>query len=155
VSSLTSSTERMNDYKIYEIIKITRLFCLSDVYYHHRRRRRRICYYYYFFFSRTRQKLLTRLDNHIWVFAISCPLAHLPTISCIVQCCIGVYLKSSVIHSILKGKLGWTCLPEFSKDLTLRNLTHECHRVVSYGIFPSLLTFMPTPRDRTKEDLGN
>ena len=100
------------------------------------------------FFSRTREKLLIRLANHIWVFAISCPL-------CIVQCCIGVYRKSSVIHSILKEKWGWNCLPQFSKDLTLRNLTHECLRVVSYGIFPSLLTFMLTPRDRTKKDLGN
>lgn len=134
--------------KIYEITKITTLFCLSDVYYHHRRRRRSICYYYFFFFSRTREKLLIRLANHMWVSAISCPL-------CIVQCCIGVYRKSSVIHSILKEKWGWNCLPKFSKDLTLRNLTHECLRVVSYGIFPSLLTFMLTPRDRTKKDLGN
>ena len=78
----------------------------------------------------------------------------LPTLYCLV-----LYWSLSEVLSyplnIKRTEWGWNCLPKFWKDLTLRNLTHECLRVVSYGIFPSLLTFMLTPRDRTKKDLGN
>ena len=60
----------------------------------------------------------------------------LPTLYCSVL----YWTLSEVLSYPLNiEKKNGACLPEFSKDLTLRNLTHECLRVVSYLSLPSLL----------------
>ena len=94
---LSLPQERMNDYKIYKIIKTTTFFCLQWCLLSSSSSSYLLLLLFLFFFE-NKAKIANSFSQS-WVFAVSCPLY-------IVQCCIGVYRKSSVIHSILKKKLG-------------------------------------------------
>ena len=61
---LSLPQERMNDYKIYKIIKTTTFFCLQWCLLSSSSSSYLLLLLFFFFFWRTRRKLLTRLANH-------------------------------------------------------------------------------------------